>query len=29
MVLNRAALAERACECHSVIRDEERRLLTP
>ncbi len=28
-VLNRAALAERACECHGVIRDEERRLLTP
>ena len=28
-VLNQTALAERACECHSVIRDEERRLLTP
>lgn len=28
-VLDRTALAQRACECHSVIRDEERRLLTP
>ena len=27
-VLNRAALERRACECQSVIRDEERRLLT-